>query len=339
MEGGVEVDAGVSGAEPQGGQAGGAGPGERVEHHSAGWAAGGDAPGREIDREGGEVRRAQRPGGDRPDVPGVFPPPVGSVVVTAGRPHRRAGRGGEGGGVGVLAAVDGVTAAAGGAADVGVAALASADDDALLERVGAGQRNPDRVEIEPVAAGPDEQEHQLVRAGHPVGDGLGHAVGLVPDDRVAQDPAVFLQGERDPPGHPDQVLESDRFPWSALRLARLAGIGGVVAVAVGRVGVTEVQPHRPGRHEHPGELGEDSAQVPDVAGCGGLQAVLPVGPHRPAPPTDRGITAAVGGRTRVGRRRVKGLADVAAAAGRVRTGRVAAGPGAGAVVAQPPVRR
>ena len=40
----ADVDPDVGAAELQRGQAGGAGPGERVQHHSAGWAAGRDRP-------------------------------------------------------------------------------------------------------------------------------------------------------------------------------------------------------------------------------------------------------------------------------------------------------
>ena len=55
-------------------------------------------------------------------------------------------------------------------------------------------------------AGFDEQEDEFVAAVEPVADGFGHGVGLVPDDGVAEDPAVVLEGEGDPPGQAEQVL-------------------------------------------------------------------------------------------------------------------------------------
>jgi hypothetical protein len=55
VEVGVEVDAEVAAAELEGGQAGGAGAAERVEDEAVGWAAGGDAPQRDVDGERGEV--------------------------------------------------------------------------------------------------------------------------------------------------------------------------------------------------------------------------------------------------------------------------------------------
>ena len=69
-----------------------------------------------------------------------------------------------------------------------------------------GVRDADGVEVEPVGRLLDEKEDQLVAAVEPVADGLGHGVGLVPDDRVAQDPPVLLEGERDPPRLAEQVL-------------------------------------------------------------------------------------------------------------------------------------
>ena len=75
-------------------------------------------------------------------------------------------------------------------------------------RAGGGVRHADRVEVEPVVPGSDEQEDQHVPAVHPVADGFGHGVGLVPDDRVADDPPVSLQGEGDLPGQAEQVLDA-----------------------------------------------------------------------------------------------------------------------------------
>jgi len=47
----VEVDADEPAVELAGGQRGAAGTGERVEHRAGGFAAGGDAPQRKLDRE------------------------------------------------------------------------------------------------------------------------------------------------------------------------------------------------------------------------------------------------------------------------------------------------
>src|SRR5262249_51188408 len=71
-----------------------------------------------------------------------------------------------------------------------------------------GVRDTDEVEVEPVAAGLHYEEDQLIAAVHPVAHGLGHGVGLVPDDRVADDPSVALQGEGYLPGQAEQVLRA-----------------------------------------------------------------------------------------------------------------------------------
>src|SRR5690625_1310297 len=54
------------------------------------------------------------------------------------------------------------------------------------------RRHSNSVEVEPVAPRLGEQEQVIVTGGESVCDGLGHGVGLVPDDVVAEDPAVVL---------------------------------------------------------------------------------------------------------------------------------------------------
>ena len=82
---GRQVDAGEPAAELDRGQPGGAAAGERVEHGPAGLAPGGDAPQREVDRVGGEVRPVVGAGGDRPHVAGVAPVRVPAAVAAARR--------------------------------------------------------------------------------------------------------------------------------------------------------------------------------------------------------------------------------------------------------------
>src|SRR5436309_721036 len=57
---------------------------------------------------------------------------------------------------------------------------------------------------------PGEQEQQLVRRRQPIAHRLRHRVRLGPDDRVAQPPSGGLEGEGDPPWHPDEVLRGQR---------------------------------------------------------------------------------------------------------------------------------
>ena len=188
------------------GDAGGAGAAERVEDGAAGPAAGLDAAQREIDREGGEVRAAVWTGGDRPDVAGVASGRVGGVPLADAV---AAGTGNLPGVRPVLGRPD--TAAAvrsPGCRPVALRCRRVRGRAGSLPRSRAdgGVRDADRVEVEPVAAGSDQQEDHLVPAVETVADRLGHRVGLVPDDRVAEDPAVVLQRERDPPGQAEEVL-------------------------------------------------------------------------------------------------------------------------------------
>jgi hypothetical protein len=103
-------------------------------------------------------------------------------------------------------------------------------------------RNADGVEVEPVVPGFDQQEDHLVAAVETVAHRLGHGVGLVPDDRVAHDPAVVLERERDPPGQAEQVLgaHARRVPPGQAAANVVVQAGGCCAAS--RVGVAEVEP-------------------------------------------------------------------------------------------------
>ena len=87
-EGRVEFDAGELPPQGEGGNAGGAGAAERVEHHAARLAAGLDAPGRQLDRVRGEVRAPVGAGGDGPDVAGVAALRVRGIPATQAIPSR-----------------------------------------------------------------------------------------------------------------------------------------------------------------------------------------------------------------------------------------------------------
>ena len=108
----------------------------------------------------------------------------------------------------------------------------------------------------------------------PVADRLGHRVGLVPDDRVPQDPPVLLQRERDPPGQAEQVLRAQ--PGRAVGGDVLAEVGVHPgrAAAAGGVGVAEVEPARAVVGEHPPRLAEHVPHGVDVGGRGVLVPVL-----------------------------------------------------------------
>jgi hypothetical protein len=45
-----------------------------------------------------------------------------------------------------------------------------------------------------------QEEDEFVPAVHPVAHPFGHGVGRVPDDGIAENPAVVLERKRDPPG-------------------------------------------------------------------------------------------------------------------------------------------
>ena len=126
---------------------------------------------------------------------------------------------------------------------------------------------PDRVEIEPVVAGLDQQEDQLVPAVQPVTNRLGHRVGLVPHDRVTDDPAVVLQRERYPPGQAEEVLSAQAWRGARPGAVRCRHAGRLVCAA-GRVGVSEVEPARPVVSQDAARLGEHVAQRLDI-GCRG----------------------------------------------------------------------
>ena len=231
----VEVDAGELAAQCEGGNAGGAGAAERVEDHAAGLAASLDAAERDVDagtrRSAGHGmggwgwtrrRRDCARWGGAAAAAGAVPPrgdDLPGVRAVLGRPG---------------------TAAARRPAGAPRRPAIPRRRAPLRSRAAAGRggvRHADGVEVEPVVPGLDEQEDQLVAAVEPVADGLGHGVGLVPDDGVAEDPPVVLEGERDPPGQAEQVLGRSS-PARAARPGRPdVGVQAAGGRAAGRVGV------------------------------------------------------------------------------------------------------
>lgn len=161
-----------------------------------------------------------------------------------------------------------VLGAAGAAAGAGAARAAGTAGVAARAAVwapisqGTTVRLADGVEIEPVVPLLDEQKDQLVPGGKPVGHRLRHGVGLVPHHGIAQDPAVGLQREGDPPRHPEQVLGRQRQP----RLGPDGRLPPVVVpaarppVGVGRVAVAQVQPQGAVVDQDPSGFGEGGAQ-------------------------------------------------------------------------------
>ena len=139
---------------------------------------------------------------------------------------------------------------------------------------GGGVRHADGVEVEPVVAGFDEQEDEFVPAVEPVADGLGHRVGLVPDDGVADDPPVVLEGEGDPPGQAEQVLGLHAGSVPAHQPSPDVGVLAARRGAADRVGVAEVEPAGSVVGQDPARLAERGAQGGDVAVRVGLAAVL-----------------------------------------------------------------
>ncbi len=67
-------------------------------------------------------------------------------------------------------------------------------------------RLPESIAIVVVAAALGEKKHIFVAAGRPVFDAFRGAVGFMPDDIAAQQPAVSLHGQGNSPGNAGQVL-------------------------------------------------------------------------------------------------------------------------------------
>ena len=89
----VQLDAREVPTESEGGQPGGAGAAEHVEHYAAWFAARLDAPGRDVDRERGEVRPEIWAGRDGPHVAGIAALGMGraaaAVAVALGADYLR----------------------------------------------------------------------------------------------------------------------------------------------------------------------------------------------------------------------------------------------------------
>lgn len=75
-----------------------------------------------------------------------------------------------------------------------------------------------------IARGFGEHENVFVRLGATVGDGFWHGIGFLPDDVLAEEPAIGAESEGDHPGNADEVFGFDdwmlavggaRFPFSA----------------------------------------------------------------------------------------------------------------------------
>jgi len=215
------------------------------------------------------VRTPVGAGGDGPDVARVaavgVPSAATAVAVAAG-----------GNDLSGVRAVLGRPGAAGLAAAGVARGCRSAGWSAGTSSAGpdGGMRYADGVEVEPVVAGLDQEKDQFVAAVHPVADRFGHGVGLVPDDGVADDPAVVLEGERDPPGQPEQVLGRDVLGPSARERGTEVGVQPGDRAAAFTVGVAEVEPARAIIGQHAAGLVEDRSQDLDVGGRAGLEPVL-----------------------------------------------------------------
>lgn len=104
-----------------------------------------------------------------------------------------------------------------------------------------------------------QQEDVFVGTGGPVPDGLGLAVGLVPDDVRAEKPTVGLESEGQLPGDTDQVFGL-QARGSGRPVAHAAGGVFFIGVAPGAVaagvGVADIQPESTVVPEHPAHLTE-----------------------------------------------------------------------------------
>lgn len=160
---------------------------------------------------------------------------------------------------------------------VGAAAVGTAAQGMVV-----GVRLSDRVKVEEVVGLRDEQEDHLVAGGETVLDGSGRGVGLVPDDRRAQEPPVVLHRQRRPPRHTEQILVQHIRTRPVTRLPELAGRNAPVAIGIGGVAVTKVDPHRGPRSKHPPGRGEQRTKILDVIVRTRLQPNLRFLAPRPA---------------------------------------------------------
>ena len=169
-------------------------------------------------------------------------------------------------------------------AAVAHAAHAGGADDGAVLHARRARRAPDGVGVVVVALGlPHEVEQQLVHVAQPVLAGVRSALDLVPDDAVAQRPALLVgQVEGDPP-------RDAELPLAA-------------------VGVAEVEPERAGGLEHAEELGGDGAEGGDVVAPVALGADAAAGVAPVAEVGRAGHDAVDGGR----REEPEGLGGVAA---------------------------
>jgi hypothetical protein len=136
-------------------------------------------------------------------------------------------------------------------------------------------RDADWVQVEPVGRLLDEQEQQLVAAVEPVTDRFGHGVGFVPDDRVAQDPPVVLEGEGRPPRQAEEVLRRPGGVPVCSEVAAEIGVQAGGASPVGGVRVAEVEPARAVVGQDAARLRERASKGVDVGGRVLFVSVLP----------------------------------------------------------------
>ena len=113
-------------------------------------------------------------------------------------------------------------------------------------KCGAGG-DSDGVEVEEVVLVSGEQEQRLPGGVEPIPHARGQRVGLGPHHLVAHHPPCFGQGEQ-------QLLWSEDQALCRCTLSWLTGVG-----------VSQVQPHRTVRLEHPLHLSQHGGQVADPA--------------------------------------------------------------------------
>jgi hypothetical protein len=120
-----------------------------------------------------------------------------------------------------------------------------------------------------------------VRLRRPVGDALGHGVGLRPDDVAAEIPAVGAEGEGEKPGDANEV-----FGFQAVDVFRLAALSVLwchasiaadvvdsLALPPARVvRIPDVQPQRPVIPQHAPHLAEHFDHAGDICLGGGFEA-------------------------------------------------------------------
>ncbi len=123
-----------------------------------------------------------------------------------------------------------------------------------------------------------EHEEIFVRPSGPILHAFRHGVWLVPDDVTAEEPAIVLQGECEPPRDAEQILVFETRRIVRAHIHGAVGIflvGGSPSAVSARVAVADIQPHDPVLLEDALHLRENCRQSVNETCQSGFEADLP----------------------------------------------------------------